>query len=207
MIYWFFVCLMTLSRLHPIVTLNGSCLWTGNDTKQVVAYFWHYSTICLKGLDNRRELWPLGLDVGLAWRICDYQHLGYVSSDIPANRLRTCHEVKARTATCVLPTTSSSSANVNVTQMTNVFYITRRLASMCARSRHNLSVLVTVTVPGVNIWIRVSKLTNSVAQEPEGSSPHSQQPATGPCPETVESNPHPPKPISLRVNIWIRVSK
>jgi hypothetical protein len=30
-----------------------------------------------------------------------------------------------------------------------------------------------------------------VAQEPEGSSPHSQQPATGPCPETVETNPHP----------------
>jgi hypothetical protein len=27
--------------------------------------------------------------------------------------------------------------------------------------------------------------TNSVAQEPEGSSPHSQQPATGPCPEPV----------------------
>jgi hypothetical protein len=26
-------------------------------------------------------------------------------------------------------------------------------------------------------------LTNSVAPEPEGSSPHSQQPATGPCPE------------------------
>jgi hypothetical protein len=35
-------------------------------------------------------------------------------------------------------------------------------------------------------------LANSVAQEPEGSSPHSQQPATGPCPEPVESNPHPP---------------
>jgi hypothetical protein len=34
--------------------------------------------------------------------------------------------------------------------------------------------------------------TNSMAQEPEGSSPHSQQPATGPCPEPVESNPHPP---------------
>jgi hypothetical protein len=33
-------------------------------------------------------------------------------------------------------------------------------------------------------------LTNSVAQEPEGSSPHSQQPATGPRPEPVESNPH-----------------
>jgi hypothetical protein len=30
-----------------------------------------------------------------------------------------------------------------------------------------------------------------VAQEPEGSSPHSQQPATGPCPEPVESNQHP----------------
>jgi hypothetical protein len=36
------------------------------------------------------------------------------------------------------------------------------------------------------------KLTNSVVQEPEGSSPHSQQPATGPCPELVKSNPHPP---------------
>jgi hypothetical protein len=36
------------------------------------------------------------------------------------------------------------------------------------------------------------KLTNYMAQEPEGSSPHSQQPATGPCPETVKSNPHPP---------------
>jgi hypothetical protein len=33
--------------------------------------------------------------------------------------------------------------------------------------------------------------TNSVAQEPEGSSPHSQQPATGPRPEPVESNPPP----------------
>jgi hypothetical protein len=33
--------------------------------------------------------------------------------------------------------------------------------------------------------------TDSVAQEPEGSSPHSQQPATGPCTEPVESNPHP----------------
>jgi hypothetical protein len=35
-------------------------------------------------------------------------------------------------------------------------------------------------------------ITNSVAQEPEGSSPHSQQPTTGPCPEPVESNPHTP---------------
>jgi hypothetical protein len=37
----------------------------------------------------------------------------------------------------------------------------------------------------------IENLTNSVAQEPEGSSPHSQQPATGPYPEPVESNPHP----------------
>jgi hypothetical protein len=37
----------------------------------------------------------------------------------------------------------------------------------------------------------ITKLTNSMAQEPEGSSQHSQQPATGPCPETVEFNPHP----------------
>jgi hypothetical protein len=30
-----------------------------------------------------------------------------------------------------------------------------------------------------------------MAQEPEGSSSHTQQPATGHCPEPVESNPHP----------------
>jgi hypothetical protein len=38
--------------------------------------------------------------------------------------------------------------------------------------------------------LRNTSVTNSVAQESEGSSPHSQQPATGPCPEPVESNPH-----------------
>jgi hypothetical protein len=37
----------------------------------------------------------------------------------------------------------------------------------------------------------VKDVTNSMAQEPEGSSPHSQQFATGPYPEPVESNPHP----------------
>jgi hypothetical protein len=37
----------------------------------------------------------------------------------------------------------------------------------------------------------MSKLINSVAQEPEGSSPYTQQPATCPYPEPVESNPHP----------------
>jgi hypothetical protein len=35
-------------------------------------------------------------------------------------------------------------------------------------------------------------LTNSVAPEPEGSSPHSQQPPNGPYPEPGESTPHPP---------------
>jgi hypothetical protein len=37
-----------------------------------------------------------------------------------------------------------------------------------------------------------SLLTNSVAPEPEGSSPHSQQPSNGPYPEPDESTPHPP---------------
>jgi hypothetical protein len=42
-------------------------------------------------------------------------------------------------------------------------------------------------------------LTNSVAPEPEGSSPHSQQPANGPYPEPGESPfpPHPLPPTSL----------
>jgi hypothetical protein len=43
-----------------------------------------------------------------------------------------------------------------------------------------------------------SELTNSVAPEPARSSPHSQQPATGPCPEPTESTTHPPQPISPR---------
>jgi hypothetical protein len=33
--------------------------------------------------------------------------------------------------------------------------------------------------------------TNSAAQDPEDSSPHSQQLTTGPYPELVESNPNP----------------
>jgi hypothetical protein len=35
-------------------------------------------------------------------------------------------------------------------------------------------------------------VTNCVAPEPEGSSPHSQQPANGPYPEPAESTPHTP---------------
>jgi hypothetical protein len=37
-----------------------------------------------------------------------------------------------------------------------------------------------------------NRLTNSVAPEPEGSSPHSQELANGPYPEPGESTPHPP---------------
>jgi hypothetical protein len=37
-----------------------------------------------------------------------------------------------------------------------------------------------------------------VAPEPEGSSPHSQQPANGPYPEPGESTPHTPQPVALR---------
>jgi hypothetical protein len=39
---------------------------------------------------------------------------------------------------------------------------------------------------------RVQKENNSVAPEPEGSSPHSQQPASDPHPEPRESTPHTP---------------
>jgi hypothetical protein len=42
-----------------------------------------------------------------------------------------------------------------------------------------------------NYNLYVFCITNSVAQEREGSSPHSQQPATDSCSELVESNPHP----------------
>jgi hypothetical protein len=45
---------------------------------------------------------------------------------------------------------------------------------------------------GINEVFLWEQQTKSVAQEPEGSSPHSQQPATGPYPEPVESSPHPP---------------
>jgi hypothetical protein len=39
--------------------------------------------------------------------------------------------------------------------------------------------------------------TNSMAQEPESSSPHTQQPSIGPYPELLESNRN-PQPFSLR---------
>jgi hypothetical protein len=42
------------------------------------------------------------------------------------------------------------------------------------------------------LWLFLSLTTNSVVPEPEGSSPHSQQPANNPYPEPGESTPHPP---------------
>jgi hypothetical protein len=41
-------------------------------------------------------------------------------------------------------------------------------------------------------YCKPNSLTHSVVLEPEGSSPHSQQPANGPYPEPGESTPHPP---------------
>jgi hypothetical protein len=38
-------------------------------------------------------------------------------------------------------------------------------------------------------------LTNSVGPEPEGSSPHSQEPTTGPYPEPTGSNLHSPSHV------------
>jgi hypothetical protein len=47
-----------------------------------------------------------------------------------------------------------------------------------------------------NSWTNpVTKLTNSVAPESEGSSQHLQQPANDPYPEPGESTPHPHLPI------------
>jgi hypothetical protein len=48
----------------------------------------------------------------------------------------------------------------------------------------------------ITLLLQIEFITNSVAHEPEGSSPHSQL-ATGPYPDPVESNPH-PNPISLK---------
>jgi hypothetical protein len=44
--------------------------------------------------------------------------------------------------------------------------------------------------------------TNSVEPEPEGSSPHSQQPANGPCPEPGESTPPPPPTTVPKISIF-----
>jgi hypothetical protein len=41
-------------------------------------------------------------------------------------------------------------------------------------------------------FLYVFRMINSVAPEPEGSSPHSQQPAKGPYPEPGEPTPTPP---------------
>jgi hypothetical protein len=82
-----------------------------------------------------------------------------------------------------------------------VYYFTRRQTTIDRNTLlyyaillslyHQLTYLIQQLKSAENIKT-LSVKTNSVAQEPEGSSRHSQQPATGPCPEPVESNPHPP---------------
>jgi hypothetical protein len=51
-------------------------------------------------------------------------------------------------------------------------------------------ILPTLSIPSG--FFPSDKLTNPVAPEPEGSSPHSQQPANGPYSEPGQSTPHPP---------------
>jgi hypothetical protein len=58
--------------------------------------------------------------------------------------------------------------------------------------RHTVGLLWMSDQPVAETSTCTGQLTNSVAQEPEGSSPHSPQPATSPCPEPVESKPPPP---------------
>jgi hypothetical protein len=65
--------------------------------------------------------------------------------------------------------------------------------------RHLCKLRLSIYTSSITIHKRTNiRITNSVVQETEGSSPHSQQLSTGPYPELVESNPPPPQPISLR---------
>jgi hypothetical protein len=73
------------------------------------------------------------------------------------------------------------------------------LLTVDSKVRNNWRVTTQKLVASVTFSIEPNHvLTNSVAPEPEGSSPHSQQPANYPYPEPGESTPHPPQPISLR---------
>jgi hypothetical protein len=56
---------------------------------------------------------------------------------------------------------------------------------------------ITLKISHGTYYQRLRDITNSVAPEPEGPSPNSQQPATGPYPEPAESTPH-PQPITPR---------
>jgi hypothetical protein len=55
----------------------------------------------------------------------------------------------------------------------------------------HVSLSLSLSLSGSSAFVRAGHF-NSVAQEHEGSSPHSQQPATGPCPKLVDSNPTDP---------------
>jgi hypothetical protein len=67
-----------------------------------------------------------------------------------------------------------------------------------SRRRSRYSVAFLISLVQYFGYVATLILTNSVAPEPEGSSPHSQQPAKGLYPEPGESTPRPPQPISIR---------
>jgi hypothetical protein len=56
-----------------------------------------------------------------------------------------------------------------------------------------------------NIWSLYKLTTNYVAPELEGSSPRSQKPATGPCPEPTESSQSPSDAFSSHSPIYASV--
>jgi hypothetical protein len=67
-------------------------------------------------------------------------------------------------------------------------YYFRLLSSFADNLKFSLAwSLLMTSLDSVCTW-----RTNSVAPEPEGSSPHSQEPANDPYPEPGESTPHPP---------------
>jgi hypothetical protein len=68
------------------------------------------------------------------------------------------------------------------------------LFSSCIPINISCTLLWTPLTQITSSYMYPLNVTNSVAQEPEGSSLHSQQLATGPYSEPTESNPQPPPP-------------
>jgi hypothetical protein len=83
---------------------------------------------------------------------------------------------------------------IRARHITSPTWVSEMFHTEVTRSQKDVRHITTCVSPSYSSIRRVICvcITNSVAQEPEGSSPHSQQPATGSCPEPVESNPHTP---------------
>jgi hypothetical protein len=85
-----------------------------------------------------------------------------------------------------------------------------RVQFVCALNQQNIvfNIRPPINFPAYFVGPTISTyLTKYIAQEPESSSPHSQQPANGPYPEPGESTTHPPpQPISL-ISILIPSSR